>query len=290
MTRVVCVHGVGQQRETASTLHLVWAPALCGGVQLAGGGLAECEVRCAAYGDLFRPRGRPLAVGDPLIRAEDLDEFEQALLAQWWIEAARSDLGVIDPDARTLARAPRGVQAALWALSGSRFFTAVGERALLGDLRQVRDYLRKPEVRQEARQRVAKAVEDDTRVLVGHSLGSVVAYEALCANPDWPVRVLVTLGSPLGIANLMFDRLEPPPRPAKDAGSSPRGHWPGKGRAWTNIADKADVVALVKDLRPAFGPQLDGWIVDNGAHAHNVKPYLTAIETGRAIAVGLGGR
>ena len=287
VARVVCVHGVGQQVETESTLRDKWAAALCGGVQLAGGELGEREVRCAAYGDLFRPRGRSLTVGDSLIRVEDLDEFEREMLAEWWAEAARSDPRVVAPDARTLVRTPRGVQVALRALSGSRFFAAIGQRALLGDLRQVRDYLSKPEVRQQARRRVAKVVEEDVRVLVGHSLGSVVAYEALCANPNWPVRMLVTLGSPLGIANLIFDQLQPAPRSVTDAGSSPRGHWPGVGRTWTNIADKADVVALVKDLRPAFGPQLDCWIINNGAHAHDVKPYLTAVETGRAILAGL---
>ena len=41
VARVVCVHGVGQQLETDQTLHVVWAPALCGGVGLAGGVLAE---------------------------------------------------------------------------------------------------------------------------------------------------------------------------------------------------------------------------------------------------------
>ena len=117
----------------------------------------------------------------------------------------------------------------------------------------------------------------------------MVAYEALCANPDWPVRMLVTLGSPLGIAKFDLRPVEPIPRSVKDAGSVARGQWPGQGRAWTNIADEADVVALVKDLRPGFGAQVDGWIIDNGAHAHNVKPYLTAVETGRAILMGLGG-
>ncbi|MGH3778647.1 MAG: hypothetical protein ACRDRR_23390 [Pseudonocardiaceae bacterium] len=287
MRRVVCIHGVGQQRETASTLHGQWAPALCGGVQLAGGQLAQDDVCCAAYGDLFRPPGRPLAMGDPLIRVEDLHMFERDLLAQWWTEAARSDPGVIALHARSLARTPRGVQAALRALSGSRFFAAVGQRALLGNLRQVRDYLHQPEVRQEARRRVAGAVDKDTRVLVGHSLGSVVAYEALCANPDWPVRMLVTLGSPLGIANLIFDRLQPTPWLASAAGRDPRGRWPGKERIWNNIADEADVVAMVKDLRPLFGAQVHCWVVDNGAHAHDVKPYLTAVETGRAVLAGL---
>lgn len=285
---MVCVHGIGQQRETAETLHPVWAPALCGGVRLADGDLAEAEVRCAAYGDLFRPPGRHLAAGDPPIRAEDLDSFERDLLAQWWDEAARTDPAVLGPDARTLARTPDGVQDALRALAGSRFFAALADRALLGDLRQVSDYLHEPKIRRKARERVSAAVGDDTRVLVGHSLGSVVAYEALAANPEWPVRMLVTLGSPLGIPNLIFDRLEPAPRPAAAAKSGPRGHWPGPGRTWANVADQGDVVALVKDLRMAFGPDVDGWVVDNGATAHNVKPYLTAVETGRAIRKGLG--
>jgi pimeloyl-ACP methyl ester carboxylesterase len=288
VVRVVCVHGVGQQRETENLLHQAWAPALCGGVGLAGRQLREAEVRCAFYGDLFRRPGRHLAGGEPLIRAQDLDQFEQDLLAAWWGEAARTDVAVVAPDARTLTvRTPRGAQRALRALSGSRFFVGLGERALLGDLRQVRDYLHEQEVRREARRRVAAAVGEDTRVLVGHSLGSVVAYEALCANPQWPVRMLVTLGSPLGIPNLIFDRLEPQPVLLAAAGPGPRGQWPGPGRAWVNVADQGDVVALVKDLRGGFGPEVDCWLVDNGANAHDVRPYLTALETGRAIVKGL---
>jgi len=238
VAQVVCVHGVGQQRETEQTLHTVWAPALCGGVALAGGQLAEAQVRCALYGDLFRPPGRHLAAGDPLIRPEDLDRFEVDLLAEWWAEAARTDPAVLAPDARTLARAPRSVQTALRALSGSRFFAALGERALMRDLRQVRDYfdIHKPEIRQQALQRVSEAVGDDTQVLVGHSLGSVVAYEALSANREWPVRMLVTLGSPLGIPNLIFDQLQPAPLSAADAGRGPRGRWPGPGRLATPMS------------------------------------------------------
>jgi hypothetical protein len=288
VARVVCVHGIGQQYQTENTLHASWAPALCGGVGLAGGWLPESEVRCAFYGGLFRAPGRHLAVGDPLIRPEYLEQFEKDLLAAWWAEAARTDAAVIAPDARTLAvRTPRSVQSALRALSGSRFFAGLGERALLGDLRQVRDYVYEQEVRREAQQRVTEAVGADTLVLVGHSLGSVVAYEALCANPGLPVRMLVTLGSPLGVPNLIFDRLQPAPLTREQAQPGPRGRWPGPGRAWTNVADQADVVALVKDLRGAFGPAVDCWVVDNGATPHDARPYLTAVQTGRAILKGL---
>jgi hypothetical protein len=281
----VGVHGVGQQREAAETLLASWAPALCGGVGLAGGWLAQDAVGFAFYGDLFRPPGRHLAAADPLIRVEDLDRFEEDLLAAWWDEAARTDAAVIAPDARTLGtRVPRGAQNALRALSGSWFFTSLSERALLGDLRQVRDYFTNPAIRHQARERVREAVGPETRVLVGHSLGSVVAYEALCANPGWPVRMLVTIGSPLGIPNLIFDRLDPIPTIAEGA---KRGCWPGPGRRWVNIADEGDVVALVKDLRGAFGADVDCWVVDNGATAHDARPYLTAVETGQAVVMGL---
>ena len=98
------------------------------------------------------------------------------------------------------------------------------------------------------------AVDEDTWVVVGHSLGSVVAYEALCAHPEWPVRALVTLGSPLGIRNLIFERLVPAPVIGKTGKLA--GAWPGRAQAWTNVADAADVVALTKDLRPLFGPDV----------------------------------
>lgn len=286
MARVVCVHGVAQQRETGNTILREWVPALCGGVKLAGGELLEAAVQCAFYGDLFRSPGRHLAAGDPVILPEDLDEFEQELLLAWWVESARVDARVIAPDARTLVRAPRSVQAGLRALSGSRFFAGIGERALLGDLRQVRRYLHEPDIRQAVQNRLAGVMEDDTRVLVGHSLGSIVAYEGLFAHPEWPVRALVTLGSPLAIPNLVFHRLQP--APGRDPKTGTRyGYWPGTGRTWTNVADEGDVVALVKDLRLAFGPGVDSWLVDNGARAHNAIPYLTAVETGRAVLAGL---
>jgi hypothetical protein len=289
VAQVVCVHGVGQQREAANTLLALWAPALCGGVKLAGGQLAENEVACGFYTDLFRPLGRHLGPGDPLIRPNDRGSFEEDLLAAWWDEAARTNAGVVSPATRTLGTGvPRMVQRALRALSGSRFFAGLSERALLGDLRQVHAYFTDPGIRTKARERVADVVGPHTRVLMGHSLGSVVAYEALCANPSWPIRMLVTVGSPLGVPNLIFDRLEPAPLAARTNG--PRGHWPAPDLQWVNVTDEGDVVALVKDLGGTFGAGVECWLVDNSAKAHDARPYLTAVETGTAILKGLGGK
>jgi len=97
------------------------------------------------------------------------------------------------------------------------------------NLKQVRTYVTELDVRQKAIGRVANVVTHKTRVLVGHSLGTVVAYEALCAHPEWPVTTLVTLGSPLGIRKLIFDRLQPPPERdgmSGRVGGPGRAEWP----------------------------------------------------------------
>jgi hypothetical protein len=286
--RVVCVHGIGQQRLGELELLKEWVPALQDGLTRAGaaGWVDDGAIGMGFYGDLFRPPGERLDAGDPPLTAKDVEEgLESELLMGWWSEAARVDPAVVPPDAAgTLARTPGSVQAGLRALSRSKFFSGVALRAMVADLRQVRRYLTEPKLRNEMRARVSALIGPDTEVVVGHSLGSVVAYEVLCSDVDTQsVRALVTLGSPLGIANTVFDRLEPAPANGK-------GRWPGgRNLSWTNVADAGDVVALVKDLRPKFGPELAAFMVDNGAHAHDVKPYLSDAVTGAAIAAALEG-
>ncbi|MCX4856952.1 hypothetical protein OG426_37110 [Streptomyces canus] len=278
MARVVAVHGVGKQILGEDSLLKEWRPALQDGLRRAGQPLlCEHELAMAFYGDLFRPPGQMLAVGDPLYTAADVDAgFEQELLLSWWQAAADVDPGVSPPGLDTLARTPRSVQAALRALSNSRFFSGIALRAMIFDLKQVRRYLTDNQLRRIARDRVAALIGADTQVVVGHSLGTVLAYEALCSMPNHGVRALVTLGSPLGIP-MIFDRLLPEP-----------GRWPGADTlAWTNIVDNGDVVALVKDLRPQFGQQLRSALVHNGSHAHDATVYLTSLLTGTAIAKGL---
>ncbi|MFD8724427.1 hypothetical protein ACFV2H_42345 [Streptomyces sp. NPDC059629] len=290
MAAIVVVHGIGKQYTGPRSLHGGIAPALLDGVQLAGGPqLAPEDVEIAFYGHRFRPPGAPVTKGEPALTARDVTQpLERDLLLAWWSEAARLEPDTVPPpDAGTSkAAVPVSVQRALYALSRSRFMGRAGDRFLLGVLRQVSRYLGEPELRAHVQAEVAAAVAADTRVLVGHSLGSVVAYEALCAHPEWPVSALVTIGSPLGIPNLVFDRLRPPPREG-------RGAWPGSVADWTNLCDRYDVVALRKQLAPLFadgGRTVNDVAVDNGWQAHAVEHHLTAVETGTAIADGLRDR
>lgn len=281
MTHIVLVHGIAQQLKGPETLLSDWYPALSDGVSLAAGtSLARDEVSMVFYGDLFRLSGRR-GLGEPELDAFDVQEgLERDLILQWWMSAAEQETVVTGPDIATRLRTPLLVQRALNALSHSAFFADLSEKAMIGSARQVRRYFTEPQVRAAIQERMTGAVTTDVKVIVAHSLGGVVAYEALCAHPEWSDLNLVTIGSPLAIPNLVFDRLVPPP-----VGGYAR--WPAPVKRWTNIADAGDVVALVKELAPAFGDRIRDLLVHNGAKAHDARPYLTSRETGLAVAEAL---
>ncbi|MGN2638594.1 hypothetical protein ACTD5D_20935 [Nocardia takedensis] len=228
-------------------------------------------------------------MGEPFYRSADVEPgWEQELLVAWWQAAADVDPEAVRvPGDQSLASTPVPVQTILHQLSRSRFFAGLAARSMIGNLKQVRRYLFEPDLREQIQNRVRAVIDADTRVVLAHSLGSVVAYETLCSMPGHQVRALVTLGSPLGIPNLIFDRLHP-------AVVDGVGAWPGPGElVWTNIADRGDVVALVKKLDPLFGTEFTqrvrDAVVDNGARAHDASPYLTDRLTGQAITDGLHG-
>jgi hypothetical protein len=130
MARIVAVHGIGQQLKGPHTLKETWLPAMRDGLTLAGAAVPAAEdLACAFYGNMFRRPGTK-GVGEPPYRAGDLKEgFERELLEAWWEEAAATEHQVPGPDAKTKLRTPDSAQRALNALSRSRFFAGLAERA-----------------------------------------------------------------------------------------------------------------------------------------------------------------
>ncbi|MFE3032862.1 hypothetical protein ACFXKY_14590 [Streptomyces canus] len=297
MASVVIVHGIGRQFSGPELLRGPVADAVCDGVKLAGEPVPDAqEVGVAFYGDVFR--AQPDKGGTAHGAGEGDEDFERQLALLWWSKAAALDQRNVQPPGDIVgakARTPKTVKAALRALSMSRFATRLTEPVLFRLLSQLRDYLTDDDTGGQVLARVRDDIGDDTRVVVGHSLGSVIAYEALCAGAGPSVRTFVTLGSPLGIP-LVFNRLTPAPR-------NGIGAWPHDVTRWTNICDPYDVVALQEKLRGLFRTgqkdvrevPLDGDCVsplkdckvDNGWRAHDLIRYLTASVTGRAISEGL---
>jgi hypothetical protein len=202
---------------------------------------------------------------------------------RWWYAAAEADPAVVSPTARTLS-GKATARTAILALAGSRFLSTVTERMLVWWLKQMAAYFSDPAIRAAVQTRFAEAVDRDVRVVVAHSFGSIVAYEALCAHPYWPVTDLVTLGSPLGAPHIVLDRLVPPP--ARCDGRLV-GAWPGAVHRWTNITDDADFLAVQPRLRLVYGERVVDIAIANGINAHQIERYLTAAETGSAILAGL---
>ncbi|WP_329377432.1 lipase family protein [Streptomyces sp. NBC_01351] len=115
-------------------------------------------------------------------------------------------------------------------------------------------------------------------VVVGHSLGSVIAYEVLReARRD--VSLFVTVGSPLGITEIQDLLAHPTAVPAGVA-------------AWSNASDLRDLVALDHSLRPEYGPPslvTDHLVRNDSGNHHGIRQYL-ACEPVRSQVTALFGR
>ncbi|GAA3041738.1 hypothetical protein [Streptosporangium longisporum] len=125
------------------------------------------------------------------------------------------------------------------------------------------------QARARSRAAVAEVIRRNRpRVVIAHSLGSVVTYETLWANPDLKVELLITLGSPLGMRNVIFEHLVPAPVDG-------RGERPRSVGRWVNIADKDDIAAIPPGLRTCFtGVDQEALVDLDWIDFHTVEKYL----------------
>jgi hypothetical protein len=297
MAKIVGVHGIAQQYLGAYTLADRWLPALRDGVATVDRALAASlsadDLRVSYYGDLFRPRGA-LAADDDYSPEDLKSDDELELLHALYNEALdgqpdeTAPPGALGPVGDMVTRLGRkaAVQRMLERLLASRAFGGnIPEGAFIGDLKQVVRFLNDPGVRSSVLSRVNDEVGDDTTIVIGHSLGSVVAYEYLAQFQPKNATTFITLGSPLGIRNVVFDRLTPKP-------VNNNGTWPAQLTRWANVADGRDIVAMQKNLAPLFPPspgneRIVDELVDNGGEPHGIGPYLTSQPVGAVIAAAL---
>jgi hypothetical protein len=301
---IVLVHGIAQEQKSADILEAEWLPALAGGVRNAGfpavadtlwrdrAGPGGLEARMAFYGHLFR---RPDSQGEsPGDLTPEQAEIAEALAVEWLEHAAGrstrerdrrlagAELASVCPvPGQEAMGVPATARTAINAAARLPWFARVGmafaERFVVRALVQVTRYLTEDAIREAAQRSVFYLIGPKTRAVVAHSLGSVVAYEAVHAQ-DRPIPLLVTLGSPLGLDAIVLPRLRPP------------ASFPPQVARWVNVADRDDVVAAAPDLSVLFsakipeGAKLEGdWVVDNGADPHNACSYLGSKVTGRAV-------
>jgi hypothetical protein len=286
MSLIVGVHGIAKQQLGRRTIRDAWRLALGDGMERAGmpREAPEPDLDVAFYGDVFLPKrggdGHKGTGSEDWLLA-DLDEEEAAELA----ELAAEDLPEEafedqDPEltgtaTKGYSRSPGPLQSTLRALD--RYFWPSAGVLYIGALRQVRRYLRDPDAKAEVQARVHEAVTaqgNPPRVLLGHSLGSVVAVEYLRLHPEIEVDLLLTCGSPLGAAVVR--------RRLPDVGTAP-----ANAAAWTDVRDRNDPVACSGPLSK-FWPGVVDRVVDNQSDAHAAERYLRKAATGAPVLAVLG--
>ena len=247
MAKIVMVHGAFNELWGPYELKDRWLPALRDGLWHHNVTIDEADVAICFYGDLFRL--------DP----ETIDR------ADWEQSRAGTEEFLRDriTDSGGLESLEKAVNQAAWRRTVD-LVTILSKDA---------------RVAQEARRRLLALLDEDTRVVVAHSLGTVLSYNALLAHPELNIDTLVTLGSPLGTSRIA-NKL--PPR--GDDGLRP---WPGNTQRWVNIAALGDRVTGDGCLSADFGPRVTDYKIDNGHRQHDPEPYLNAAITGDAVAAAL---
>jgi hypothetical protein len=278
MGQWVGVHGINQQYRGREEILGEWVPALADGLLWGTGRRIRPDLDLAFYGHLFREANFPdydLARrekgpldADSTAWLADLGEAEIADLAAAVSQVVTpTDLAIAADEAGRHKAVPLKLPAWAVALTGAveRRFPNGSGIYLLWTVTQVRRYLLDAQLKSEVDQITAEAAAGAT-VLIGHSLGSVVAYEFLRQHPGHSVQLLLTLGSPLGL-RIIRDRL-PTGEP-----SVPK---------WVNVRDPHDPVSAAGSLSQWY-PVTRERRADNGFHPHLAERYLNFKATGEAL-------
>jgi hypothetical protein len=276
MSTIVGVHGIAQEQGGRNLLLPPWSHALADGMERATGAhVALPDLDLAFYGDLFLGssgdgRKSPL----PDLGADDADFI---------LDAAR-DLPVAADLTVGEAKGFAAIHPALLRLVAA-LDRRCGQHAgalFVGELAQARRYLADQGVKDAVDARVDAEVGSDCRVLIGHSLGSVVALEHVRLHPRRRFDLFLTMGSPLGLRAVRHLLPDPP------FGTEPGG--PPNVGIWCNLRDPRDPVALGGGLSLWWPGVRDDDTIDNGRQPHAAVRYLAKRQTGTAVLDVLPGQ
>jgi hypothetical protein len=272
--QVVGVHGIGNlQRgaapaDAAAVLSARWTAALRRGLAAR----STVEVVVAYYAHHLCAEAAQ-GSDDPQL----LDPAEKEILLRW-AEALGAPREVAQGRITQPARA-----AADWIANHFSLDRTIVRLLVTAFCREVHRYLTDHNRRSAVRGAVADTIAAHRpRILVAHSLGSVVVYETLWAHPEVEIDLLLTLGSPLALPDVVFHRLDPGPIDGL-------GRRPPNVRRWINIVDPGDIVAIPRGLATHFtGVDADLTTTAGVFDAHRVTGYLTCPATAASIATLLG--
>lgn len=285
--KLLLVHGRSQEDKNPAVLRHKWVSSLYSGAEAVGLDLpiSEDDIIFPYFGDALLDLTAPEHPehhehdGDvaPVIRAREHfedPEFRCRVLNECF-DAAGIDYDRIwelaEPEVRKAGPLSREwVQVGLGLLD--RFVPSVSAFSLNLAAADVSLYLQDMAIQDYIESGISSAIADldpaEELVVIGHSLGSIIAYRILAVGgvlSSRSIRSFVTLGSPLGIT-------------AVRTALHPIAHPPNVGD-WFNAFDDRDAVAL-HPLNSRFfpiSPAIDnyGAVANDTPNRHGISGYLT---------------
>jgi hypothetical protein len=273
---LVLVHGRAQQGRDPEELKRVWLDTLRQGLGRERSTiLANVEVRLPFYGDVLDGfvQGMNDSIPPDIIVRGDAPQAD-AEYKQFhadMVEEVRRGLALTEAQAELFMtdevrqRGPLNWEWVQALLRAADAIPGVSAGAIERFTRDVFVYLSRSTVRKAVNQIVDADIPSGKTVIVGHSLGSVVAYDVLRSTTrQIEVPLYVTVGCPLGVGPIRRTL-------------TPIG-FPKSLRSWYNALDERDVVALHPLDAAAFpvDPPIENYTrVRNGTeNAHGIAGYL----------------
>lgn len=278
--RILFIHGRAQGGKDPAELRKIWIDTLEKGFQSIGQSLPENIVfDFPFYGDKLDELTKVANLDDPegiLAKAyktkgpssdkeyqeflkSALDEIKQRKTLDDNKIEAESDIPIKE----------KGIQNWEWVHAIATFldkhFMDVSEFTIEQFLTDVYLYVNHPKVTKEINKIVEDMLTDEPTIVVGHSLGTVVAYKVIQDNiSKLNLQKFITVGSPLGISAIST-KLGIADNPAGDNG-------------WYNAYDERDIVALnpLDDQYFPAHPMIQNYnkVNNHTSNRHGIIGYL----------------
>ena len=287
--KLVFVHGRAQQNKDAIALKKEWIAAFREGLRANGLELpiAESDIRFPYYGDTLHQLAQgvdPAIAANVIVRGSGPTDQAEKKFMQEVLEEVRENAGITEEEideeipADVVERGPLNwgwVQGILKVIDRRVPFGSGASVALF--TRDVYQYLTSIGIRDTIESGVMQAIQPgEPTVVVGHSLGSVVAYNLLRRegkSRNWDVPLYVTVGSPLGVTRIRKSL-------------APISH-PSCVKSWFNALDERDVVALYPLAKPHFDvdPVITNKrdVSNQTENRHGISGYLNDPEVAKRI-------
>lgn len=284
--RLLLVHGRSQGGKDPVKLKADWLGALDKGLQKAGLVMpTSVDIDFPFYGDRLDEFVRQFELpADPAIVPKGSPVFDE--FAEFRAEIANEMRGrasitnaQIQAEMRPAPAQEKGLQNWEWVQAIIRLLdrnvTGVSQTTIEVFLRDVFLYTSREPVRGAIDAIVSDMLKPDTAVVVGHSLGTVVAFNVLRAAGR-KVPLYVTVGSPLGIRAIR-KTLSPIENPIGNKG-------------WYNAYDSRDVVALYPldtnnfDVNPTITN--NGGVQNWTDNRHGIVGYLDDVDVAKLVHSG----